>query len=152
MLPTTSRRSNTGFRRLSDLRDEVDRLFEDVMGTPTRSSSTGNAARWRPAADILESDEAFEIDLELPGFHREDIEVTVEDGVLTVSGHREVASQEGQSWHLRERASGRFSRSFSLPSSVRAEDVTARFEDGVLRIRLPKEEQARTRKIEVDVA
>lgn len=150
MLPTMNRRSNSGLRRLSDLRDEMDRLFEDVMGTPTRSG--GGSVRWRPAADILESDEGFEIALELPGFHREDIEVTVEEGVLTVSGRRDAESHEGQSWHLRERPTGRFSRSFSLPASVKAEEVTARFEDGVLRVRLPKEEEARTRKIEVDVA
>lgn len=151
MLPTMnrSRRNDTGLRRLSDLRSEVDRLFEDLMGTPSRSATS---ATWRPASDILETDEAYEIALELPGFDRDDIEVTVDQGVLTVSGRRTAESaEEGHSWHLRERSTGQFSRSFSLPSSVNPDQVSARIDNGVLRVHLPKEEQAKTRKIEVDV-
>lgn len=148
MLPTMSRRGDTGIRRLSDLRNEMDRLFEDMMG----STASRGTARWRPSSDIVETDDSYEIDVELPGFDRDDIEVTVDQGVLTVEGRRTFeAEEEGRTYHLRERASGRFSRSFSLPTSVNPDDVEAHFDQGVLRVHLPKQEQAKTRKIEVDV-
>jgi HSP20 family protein len=148
MLPSKRRTSDsTGLRNLSDLRYEMDRLFEDAVGGRGRSVSG-----WTPATNFVETDGAYEASLELPGFDRDDIEVTVDQGVLTIAGERAAEHQdEERTYHLRERSVGRFRRSFSLPSSVSAENVSATFRDGVLRIELPKQEQARTRKIEVDV-
>lgn len=150
MLPTMTGRTPSGTRQLSTLRDEMDRLFEDLMRTPARSRQ---GTVLRPAANIVETEKNYEIELELPGFDREDITVTVEQGVLTVSGQRPSEREASdRTYHLRERSTGRFSRSFSLPSSVDPDQVSARFEDGVLNIDLPKQEKARTRKIEVDVS
>lgn len=148
MLPTMRRTSDSsGLRNLSDLRYEMDRLFEDALGGRSRSVSG-----WAPATNLVETDAAYEVSLDLPGFDRDDIEVTVDQGVLTIAGERAAEHEdEERTYHLRERSVGRFSRSFSLPSSVRAENVSATFRNGVLRVGLPKQEEARTRKIEVDV-
>lgn len=145
MLPTARERT-TGMRTASDLRREMDRLFDNMFGTQTRDWST-----WRPAADLVETDEGFTLDLELPGFRRDDIEVTVEQGILTISGERARTRREDVTYHLNERAAGRFSRSFSLPNSVNPDDVAAEFHDGVLHVELPKAAEAKPRKIEVDV-
>lgn len=147
MLPTTRRWSRTP-RTLPDLRNEVERLFEDFFERPT-----GDFGSFTPAADLYETDEAFTVEMELPGFDRDDIDVTVEQGMLTVSGRRAAETEDrDESYHLRERSVGRFSRSFSLPASINADDVKARFENGVLRVDMPKAAEAKTRKIEVDVA
>lgn len=148
MLPTTTgRRLTRTPRSLPGLRNELDRLFEDFLERPT--AETG---RLTPPADMWETDDAYVVELELPGFDRDGIDVAVEQGALTVAGRREIDAAEDHDVHLRERTAGTFRRSFSLPASIRADDVSARFEDGVLRIDLPKAERAKTRKIEVDVS
>lgn len=146
MLPTT--RGTEGLRRLSDLRYEMDRLFDDMFEGRTDDRSAG----WTPAANLVETDDAYQVSLEIPGFDRDDLEVTVDQGVLMLSGRRTADhEQEGRTYHLRERATGQFSRAFSLPNSVSAEDVSASYDRGVLRVNLPKQPEAKTRKIEVDV-
>lgn len=149
MLPTMrGTRSDQGLRRLSDLRYEMDRLFDDVFDDRSRSRES----RWAPATNLVETDDEYEVSLELPGFDRDDLEVTVEQGVLNISGRRTAEhDQEARTYHLRERATGQFSRSFSLPNSVDAGDVTAEFDRGLLKVHLPKQAEARVRKIEVDV-
>lgn len=106
-----------------------------------------------PAADLFETDEEFVLELELPGLGREDIEVTVEKGILTVSGQRSTETEEERgerhTYHVRERSYDRFSRSFSLPHSVTHEQVDAQFENGMLTVRLPKAAEAKPRRIEV---
>jgi len=126
----------------------MDRLFDDMFEGRTGDRSAG----WTPAANLVETDDAYQVSLEIPGFDRDDLEVTVDQGVLTLSGRRTADhEQEGRTYHLRERATGQFSRAFSLPNSVIAEDVSASYDRGVLRVHLPKQPEAKTRKIEVDV-
>lgn len=147
MLPTNSgRRAARTPRSVPGLRNELDRLFEDFLDRPTARRS-----RVAPPTDLWETDDAFVVEMELPGFGRDELDVAVEQGALTVSGRRDVDAAEGEDFHVRERTAGQFRRSFSLPSSIRTEDVTARVENGVLRVELPKAEEARTKKIEVDV-
>lgn len=147
MLPTT--RGTRGGRRLSDLRHEMDRLFDDMFDGRTAGRS---AAGWTPAANLLETDDAYEVTLEIPGFDRNDLEVTIDQGVLAITGRRTADhDQEGRTYHLRERATGEFRRAFSLPNSVNADEVGATYDRGVLRVHLPKQPEAQTRKIEVDV-
>lgn len=150
MLPTMRRTANggTGLRNVSDLRYEMDRLFENAFGSPSRGDFSG----WTPATNLVETDEGYEVSLDLAGFSRDDIEVTVDQGVLTITGERSE-EHEGQerTYHMKERSVGTFTRRFSLPSSVDAENVAANYENGVLRVNLPKQEEARTRKIEVSV-
>lgn len=149
MLPETRNR-RTRSSQLPDLRWEMDRLLRDFFDTG--SSTTGQLGPSAPAADLYETEDAFVAELELPGFDRENINVTMEQGVLTVSGTRSGEREESEGdFHLRERRTGRFQRSFRMPESIKPDDVEARFSNGVLEIRMPKAAEARTRKIEVDV-
>lgn len=132
---------------------EIDRLFENFL-----ARAVDNWTTMTPAADLFETDEAFVVECELPGYNLQDVEVTVEQGVLTISGQRTVQAQadgEGEAevphYHLRERGVGRFSRSFSLPHTIDANRVQATLENGILRAVLPKAEEAKARRIEVRV-
>lgn len=109
---------------------------------------------WAPAFGVEERDHEIELTGELPGVALEDVEINLENNVLTISGEkrdaRDAAGEGTESKrHLMERSFGRFSRSFTLPRTVQAEAITADLENGVLKVRLPKAEEARTRKIEV---
>lgn len=146
MLPTINRRPMGGLRRNDWLGGELDRMFDDFFTRPLSTWST-----WTPAADLYETDDEFVLDLEMPGFSHDDIEVTVERGILTVSGQRTAEEEQGNrhTYHVRERSYDRFSRSFSLPHSVNADEVQARFENGILNVRLPKAAEAKPRRIAV---
>ncbi len=149
MLPseTGTRLARTTPRNVPGLRNEIDRLFADFFERPS-----GDFGRFTPPADLYETDEAYEVEMELPGFSRDDVQVTIEQGMLTISGRRAEERTEDENYHLRERSVGRFSRGFSLPASIEADQVEARFDEGLLRVTLPKAAEARTRKIEVDVS
>lgn len=151
MLPSTSssgtRLNRYTPRNVPGLRNEIDRLFADFFERPS-----GDFGRFTPPADLYETDEAYHVEMDLPGFTRKDIEVTIEQGMLTISGRREQQTAEDENYHLRERSVGRFSRSFSLPASIEANDVEAHFDEGLLKVSLPKAVEARTRKIEVNVS
>lgn len=149
MLPTQmSRRSRWSPRTLPEMRNEIDRLFENFFDGPA-----GDYGNFVPATDVIEEDDRFLINVELPGFNRDDVEVTMEQGTLTISGRRAAErEEEDDSFHLRERAFGRFSQSFSLPRSIDASNVEAHYDNGILRVEVPKAAEARSRKIEVDVS
>lgn len=130
-----------------DLAFDIDRWFEDAFGRTLRGWTS-----WLPSADLFETDEEYVLEMELPGFSREGIEITLEQGILSVTGsRREEEETERRTYRVRERAVGRFTRSFSLPRSVEAEDVNAEFHDGVLRITMPKRAEAKPRRIEVEI-
>jgi HSP20 family protein len=107
---------------------------------------------WVPAVDIKETEDAFLITADLPGFSVDDVEVTVENRVLTIRGERafEEAS-EGESYRRVERSYGTFTRSFNLPESVESDKVEAMFRDGVMSISLPRREESKPRSIKVKV-
>jgi HSP20 family protein len=145
MLPTTRTTSREPVTLSRRLFPDIDYLFDDFFTRPTASRAT-----WRPATDLNETDDEFVMRMDLPGFDHDDIELTVEKNILTVSGRRTSEEvQEETDVHLRERSSERFSRSFALPRSVEAGDVEARFANGVLTVHLPKAAEAKPRKIEV---
>lgn len=105
-----------------------------------------------PHADVTESDDGIRVTLELPGLRPEDVEVSLENNILAISGEkREDRREEDRNhrWHLSERRFGRFSRSFVLPRDVEPDRIEARFENGVLHVAIPKSERARPRRIEV---
>lgn len=145
MLPTTTYRPGSALRRWSDTGSDFNRLFDELWNRGLNGWTT-----WTPAADLYETNEEFVLEIGLPGFRHEDIEVTVERGILTVSGQR-PARQEDESftYHVREHTYERFSRSFQLPASVNADDVTAEFENGMLVVTLPKAAEAKPRRIAV---
>jgi HSP20 family protein len=126
------------FGRLANLQDELDRLFESPL--------TG----WAPALDVHEDKDSFSIRVELPGMKREDIEVSLQDGALVISGERkEEKVTEGTEVHRQERFYGRFSRALTLPSAVAGDKVKAQYKDGILTVTLPKAEEAKPKAITV---
>lgn len=133
------------WRDLFNVRNEFDRLF-DRLG-PEGTDFSG----WVPTVDVRETNDALLIEAELPGLTPDDVDVRVENGVLTISGEkrREVEKEKDDSYRLVERCYGRFERSFTLPRGVDAEKVSAEFSNGVLTVSLPKAETAKPRKIEI---
>ena len=138
------------FREMARLSEDMSRLVGELVGE-RRGRETLRGA-WVPPVDILETADAIRIDVELPGLAAGDVEITVENGVLTVRGERAFRDAgEGETYHRVERAYGEFERSFQLPRSVDPERIRARFEAGVLRLELPKREESRPRSIKVEV-
>ena len=135
--------------RLATLRDEFDRLFD--FSWPSRD--TGLLGGWSPALDVYDDKDNLVITLEVPGMKKEDIEISLHDGMLTVSGERkdEREQTEGQAFRS-ERYFGKFQRSLSLPTAVDANKVKASYKDGILTIRLPKAEGAKPKQISVSAS
>ena len=136
-------------RELTTLQNEMNRLFSSAFDTPT--GGNGNTMRrWMPAMDLVETDEYFVLTADLPGLTENDVNIEVDDRVLTVSGERKAKHESTKDgYHRVERAFGSFSRSLTLPKGVNAEAVEAAFEHGVLEIRIPKPEQPKPRKISI---
>jgi HSP20 family protein len=138
------------FREVVTLQERVNRVFSDLYG---RSASEDLSGRWTPAVDIYESPDALVLKAELPDVKREDIQITVENGLLTLSGERKVDSDVRQDqYHRIERSYGAFSRSFSLPSTVDGSNASADYKNGVLTIRLPRREDAKPKQIDIQAA
>jgi HSP20 family protein len=125
------------------LRREIDRLFEDTF---TRGGSA-----WTPAVDIKETDNDLRLDLELPGLRPEDVEITTENGILTIRGEKRNERKEGEEnrYHLVERSYGSFMRSFSLPQGVDENQIQANFDNGILEIHIPKTALPQPKKIQI---
>jgi len=138
------------FGRLADLRNEIDRLFESPLSELTRPSQL--LSDWTPALDVYEEKDNFIVKAELPGMKKEDIEVSLHDGCLSLSGERHGETKhEGSEVYRAERFCGRFQRTVTLPTAVAADKVRAAYKDGVLTITLPKTEEAKSKKIDVSV-
>lgn len=136
------------FRELRGLHDEMSRLFSGVG--PSMQGDEFARGAWSPNVDIFEDSDKLIVEAELPGMDRDDFEVNVENNVLTLKGERKFEKKtEGDNYHRVERAYGAFTRQFTLPQSVTAEGATADFENGVLRVALPKREETKARKIEI---
>src|SRR4051794_17750904 len=137
-------------REFSALQNEVNRLFNTVFDAPAQGNNGGALRRWMPAMDLVETDAHFVLRADLPGLSESDVNIEVEDRVLTISGERKSeheSTKEG--YHRVERAFGAFSRSLTLPEGVDAEAVEANFDRGVLEVRIPKPEQPKPRKITI---
>jgi HSP20 family protein len=139
-----------GFGRLTDLRDEIDRLFEAPLAELARGSQL--LSGWTPALDVYEDKDNLYVKAELPGMKREDIDVTLHDGTLSISGERKSESKhEVADVYRSERFFGRFQRTVTLSSDVAPEKVKAEYKDGILNITLPKTEEAKPKQIDVKV-
>lgn len=147
MLPTRTSRPNV-LRRTNDWTSDVNRMFDEFFNLTPRLSTW---SAWMPAADLYETSDEFVLEMELPGFDKDDIEVTVERGILTVTGQHRAEAEESEraTYHVRERSFDRFSRSFSLPRSVDADSVDATYKNGILHVTLPKVAEAKPRQIAV---
>lgn len=132
------------------LRNEMDRLFDEFFGmTPARSS---RGAMWSPAINIREDKDNFYVEAELPGMTKEDIDLEVENNVLSLKGERKLEeTQEDENYHFVERSYGSFYRSFTLPRNVDPEGIGASYKDGVLYVTIPKKEEVKPKKVSIDI-
>lgn len=138
------------FGRLFGLRDELDRLFENSFGDLTRGTQLLGV--WSPAVDLYEDKDNVTVKMELPGMKREDIDLSLHDGALTISGERKSEEKFSDAETYRtERFVGRFHRTLTLPSQVDPAKVNAVYKDGILTVTLPKVEEAKPKQIEVKV-
>jgi len=133
-------------------RSPFDRLFNQAFNeflSPIATEEVSNR-RFLPAVDIRETSDALTLSAELPGLTREDVHITLENSVLTISGERKFEKDaKEENYHRIERAYGAFSRSFTLPATVDASRIAATYKDGVLTVRLPQREEAKPKQIEV---
>lgn len=140
---------------LNTIQNEMNRLFNTFFDQPaaTGRNGTGNGRRWLPAMDLVEADEHYVLRADLPGLSDEDVNVQLEDNVLTISGERRTEQDTKQQGRYRlERAFGSFSRSLSLPEGIDPDSVQAHFDRGVLEIRIPKPEQKKPRQVQITIA
>jgi HSP20 family protein len=143
------------FRELETMHHRLATLFEGGANSRRRTSQKESmtVAEWAPSVDITEDDKAYLIKAELPEVKKEDVRVTVENGVLTLTGERKFEPEEkGRKYHRIERAYGAFARSFALPGDIDAGKVHATYRDGVLTISVAKTEHAKPKHVEVRVA
>jgi HSP20 family protein len=141
-------------RELNTIQTEMNRLFNTFFDAPASGPSTGatQGRRWIPAMDLLETEDDFVLRADLPGMSETDVNIELEDNVLTISGERKAEHEERKEGFYRvERASGSFTRSLTLPEGVNPEGVRAHFEKGVLEVRIPKPEQRKPRKVSIAV-
>lgn len=136
--------------RFNTLREQMDRLFGAPFGELARATEFFND--WAPALDLYETKDELVVKLELPGLKKDEIDISLHDGTLTVSGERKADHKEerGQTYR-RERFFGRFQRTVTLPQPVKADAVRASYKDGILTVTLPKTEEAKPKQIEVTV-
>lgn len=139
------------FGRLFGLRDELDRLLQHPLNELARGTSSFLSV-WNPAVDVYDDADNVIVKAELPGMKKEDIEVSMHEGVLSISGERKNESEHKEANAFRsERFVGTFHRSVSLPSAVKEDAVQAQYKDGILTVILPKAEEAKRKQIEVQV-
>jgi HSP20 family protein len=139
------------FRDLITLQDRMNRLFDESMrgARPADESTTS----WSPAVDIYETENEIVLKAELPEVNQKDIDIQIENSTLTIQGERKPDTTiKQENYHRIERATGRFNRSFTLPSLVDQEKIKAEYKDGVLRIELPKREERKPKQIKVTLS
>jgi len=138
-------------RELASLQNEMNRLFSTFFDAPaSTTSNAGTLRRWIPAMDLVETEDDFVLRADLPGLTEKDVNIELEDNVLTISGERKAESEHRKEGYYRvERAFGSFARSLTLPEGVDPEQVRANFDRGVLEVRVPKPEQRKPRKVTI---
>jgi len=142
------------FRDLVAVQDRLNRIFDDTFRGNPRGSDEDWAlgGQWAPSVDIFEHEGSLVLRAELPGIEPKDVDVHVENNVLTLRGERKFESEvKREKYHRVERAYGTFSRSFTLPNVVDTEKIKADYKDGVLQVTLPQREEAKPKQIQVSV-
>ena len=134
------------------LRNEMNRLFDDFFTQDFMPQPFRSMGEWAPALDISETDEAVVVKAELPGLEANDVEVTLQDNVLTIKGEKKEEKEEkSKNFHRVERSYGQFERSFRLPTAVKGDKVEAAFKNGVLTVELPKAEEAKAKSVKIKI-
>lgn len=135
------------FREMRSLQDEVNRLFASSFN---RNDNELMRGAWSPSVDIFENKDQIVLEAELPGMKADDVNISIENNILTIHGERKFEKKdEGDNFHRVERSYGSFTRSFTLPPTVSSENANAEFENGILRLTLAKREEAKPRRIEI---
>ena len=138
------------FREMRSLQDEVNRLFASSFSRGGDSDNDLMRGAWSPQVDIFENRNEIVLEAELPGMKPEDVNISIENNVLTIHGERKFEKKDDKdNFHRVERSYGSFTRSFTLPPTVQSENAQAEFENGVLRLILAKREEAKPRRIEI---
>lgn len=145
-------RRHEGRGGLFDLQSRINRVFEDLWRGFPLAPWGEQEASWLPALDVSETDEAVRVQAELPGVEPAEVDISLSDDLLTIRGEKKAEKEEiERDYHRIERSYGSFSRTVRLPAAVDQEKVEATFKDGILSVILPKREEARTRKVKVEV-
>lgn len=135
------------FASLAEIQDEMNRLFNSSL----RRSGRGGDSQFLAPCDIYEEKDKLVVRLDLPGLRKEDVSVTLQEGMLTIKGERKTQAPKDATFYVQERVSGTFLRQIQLPVAVDAGKIDAHFRDGVLEVTLPKSEEAKPKQIEVKV-
>jgi HSP20 family protein len=143
-------------REMQTIQQEMNRLFGTFFDAPEgrggRGGDGGTMRRWIPAMDLVEEDDHFVLRADLPGVRDEDVNVELEDNVLTISGERKAEQEDRKEGYYRvERAVGRFSRSLTLPEGVDPDSIEAQFDNGVLTVRIPRPQERKPRRVAISV-
>ena len=139
-------------RELGTIQTEMNRLFNSFFDTPTAGNGQAPLRRWVPAMDLAETETEFVLKADLPGLSESDVNVELDDNVLTISGERKADHEERKAGYYRvERSFGSFRRALTLPEGVEPDSVKASFDRGVLEVRIPKPEQRKPRKVAISV-
>ena len=138
------------FRELFDLQTNINRLFDTSFGKQGEPSAS--IGSWTPAVDVYEDENSFLIKVELPEVERNDVKVSLHENTLAISGERRIENEDKrEGYHRVERSYGQFYRSFTLPPNTNQEAIAAEFKDGVLRLTIPKKEEAKPKQIDVQI-
>jgi HSP20 family protein len=139
-------------RGMLGIQDEMNRLFSAFL-SPVPEKTEKGALMWNPLVDIAETDEEIVVTAEFPGMTKSEIEITMQDNVLTLKGEKKQPSTEvkEKNTHRLERSFGSFERSFSLPVAIRQDKIKAAFKDGILTIHLPKSDEAKRKEVAIVV-
>ena len=137
------------FRGATTLQEQINRVLGDVLG---RTGEESNLTPWAPEVDIYETENELVVKADLPDVNPQDLDIRVENNILTIRGERKFDSKVNEDNYLRiERSYGSFSRSFSLANSVKSEAIKADYQNGVLTLSIPKREEAKPKQIKVNV-
>ena len=145
-------RWNDPFRELESFRNQMNRLFGEVLPAGRVGDEAPSLAAWAPPVDITETPDQLVFQVELPGFSHDDLSLRAENGVLTLEGERKFEKEtEKKAYHRVERAYGRFVRSFSLPVNVDPQKINASLVDGILTVELQKREESKPKSIPIGI-
>jgi HSP20 family protein len=143
-------RWNDPFRELASLQSRLNRAFDTTFAGPARNDEDLLTGAWTPPVDILETKEKTVLKAELPGFDENQIHLHFEDGILSLEGERRFEKENGdENYHRVERSYGKFVRSFTIPSNVDNEKISAAFHNGILTVELPKREETKPKQIKI---
>jgi len=142
----------TRWEPLRGMEDLLDRYTRSMAYPIGRSGDVGSNSEWCPRVDIVEMNDAFKIKAEIPGVKKEDVRVTLDNGVLTLEGERRQHREEdGFRFHRVESEYGNFIRSFTLPANVKSSDLKAHYHDGILELNIPKSEESHVKAMAIPV-